>query len=221
MSDHTYIYLHGLCSSPGSNKRRFLQRKCAPSGVEIHAPELNVPSFEGLTITAQVEAVGAFLDQLQPSGQVVFIGSSFGGLISLLSAQANPDAVARLLLIAPTTRFLGHGLPALTGTTMEGWKETGYLEMLHYSDNRIHRLGYQLVEDSATYDYDKLTVPHPVLIVHGDADEVVPFQRSVDWSARHPNSRLAPIRGGDHSLGERLDEVWELSRTFLLADSTR
>lgn len=45
----TYVYLHGLCSSPGSNKRRFLQGKLAPFGLENHAPELNVPSFEGLT----------------------------------------------------------------------------------------------------------------------------------------------------------------------------
>ena len=213
----TYVYLHGLCSSPGSNKRRFLQRKLAPSGLEIHAPELNVPSFEGLTISAQVEAVGAFLRDLAPPGRVVLVGSSFGGLISLLYAQANPEAVARLLLIAPTTRFLGTGLPALVGTTMAGWKEAGYIEMLHYSDDRIHRLGYQLVEDSATYDYHKLTVPHPVLIVHGDADEVVPFERSVAWSARHPNARLVAIAGGDHSLGERLDEVWQLCREFLLA----
>ena len=217
MPDFTYVYLHGLCSSPGSNKRRFLQGKFAPLGVEVHAPELNVPSFEGLTITAQVEAVEAFLRALDPPGKVVFIGSSFGGLISLLYAQANPDTVARLLLIAPTTRFLGHGLPALVGSTMERWKEDGYIEMLHYSDDRMHRLGYQLVEDSATYDYDKLTVPHPVLIVHGDADEVVPFERSVAWSGRHPNARLVPIAGGDHSLGEKLEEVWAVSRDFLLA----
>ena len=217
MSHPTYVYLHGLCSSPGSNKRRFLQEKLAPLGVEVHAPELNVPSFEGLTITAQVEAVGRFLAALDPPGKVVFIGSSFGGLVSLLYSQANPDAVARLLLIAPTTRFLGHGLPVLVGTTMDGWKAAGHIEMLHYSDDRIHRLGYQLVEDAATYDYDKLTVPHPVLIVHGDADEVVPFERSVAWAGRHPNARLLAIPGGDHSLGERLDEVWDFSRTFLLA----
>lgn len=217
MPDLTYVYLHGLCSSPGSNKRRFLQGKLAPLGIEVHAPQLNVPSFEELTITAQVGAVGTFLRELAPPGKVVFIGSSFGGLISLLYARANPEAVARLLLIAPTTRFLGHGLPALAGTTMEGWKETGYIEMLHYSDDRIHRLGYQLVQDAATYDFSALTVPHPVLIVHGDADEVVPFERSVAWAGRHPNARLVPIAGGDHSLGDRLDGVWELSREFLLA----
>jgi pimeloyl-ACP methyl ester carboxylesterase len=42
-------------------------------------------------------------------------------------------------------------------------------------------------------------VPIPVLIVHGDRDEIVPFSMGDDLAHAFPNARLARIVGGHHN----------------------
>ena len=53
-----YVYLHGFASSPGANKARMFAQRLAPLGVTLHAPDLNVPTFETTTLTAQAEFDG-------------------------------------------------------------------------------------------------------------------------------------------------------------------
>jgi len=60
----SFIYLHGLASSPLSRKGQVLGERLAPMGVEIIAPDLNVPKFEELTLTAQVELVESLLQRV-------------------------------------------------------------------------------------------------------------------------------------------------------------
>ena len=51
------VYLHGFSSGPGGNKGRFARQWAEARGIAYHAPDLNLPSFETLTLTAQVAAV--------------------------------------------------------------------------------------------------------------------------------------------------------------------
>jgi len=218
-TDRPVVFLHGLCSSPRSAKATFFAARLARHGRSLAAPDLNRPTFETLTLTAQVEEARRFLETLPGDGPATVIGSSLGGLVALLLAHQYPDKVQRILLIAPATRFVGDGLPALAGTTLEGWRQTGYLELVHHADNQIHRLGFQLKEDAARYDFDELQIPQPVLLIHGTRDEVVPYQRSLVFAAKRPNVRLVPIEGGDHQLGQFFEELWNLSREFLVEGS--
>ena len=39
------LYFHGFASSPGSAKITALRPLLAPHGIELNAPDLNVPSF--------------------------------------------------------------------------------------------------------------------------------------------------------------------------------
>ena len=207
--------LHGLCSSPGSNKRAFFRNRLAPSGVQVLAPDLNVPTFEELTLTAQMTSARGFIEEQICGRPAVLIGSSLGGLVSLLVANAHPELVKAMLLIAPATRFIGRRLPQLAGTDLAGWERTGYIELLHYADQRMHRLGFQLARDARQYDFQALEIACPTLIVHGTEDDVTSLALSEAFAASRPNVSLAPIPGGDHSLAEHLDKVWELSTAFL------
>ncbi len=217
-SSSPVVFLHGLCSSPESTKARYFREQLAPLGVSLVAPDLNRPTFETLTLTAQVAEIRRFLDEIQPASDVPFvcIGSSLGGLAALLFAHHHPERVQRLLLIAPATRFVGDRLPLLAGSTAEQWKERGYLKLLHQAHGRVRRLGYQLKEDADSFDFSALHVPHPILLLHGTDDEVVPLERSREFARSRPNVTLVTIPGGDHQLGGHLDVIWSLSRDFLL-----
>ncbi len=55
------VYLHGFASGPNGSKGSHCRAWAEARGIPFHAPDLNLPSFEELTITAQVEAVEALL----------------------------------------------------------------------------------------------------------------------------------------------------------------
>ena len=214
--DCEVYYLHGFSSSPGSKKGRFLQRRLEAHGIPLHIPDLNRPSFPGLTLTAQVEEVHRHLTALASSRPALLIGSSMGGLVSLLYAAAHPDRVERILLMAPAFRFVGSRLAAAAGTSLEAWEARGWIPMSHYADDRIHSVGFQLVEDARRYDFDGLPVSLPLRVIHGTADDLIPIDATRRWVARHPGVELVEIQGGSHDLGEHYDQVWEAAEPFLL-----
>ncbi|MBR0137596.1 MAG: alpha/beta hydrolase, partial [Erysipelotrichaceae bacterium] len=55
----------------------------------------------------------------------------------------------------------------------------------------------------------------PVLIVHGDQDEAIPLQYSIDANELYENCRLVVIKGDDHCYTRHLDMVTEAIRNFI------
>lgn len=213
-ADRTLVYLHGFASSPGARKATFYRERLAPHGVPVHAPDLNAPSFEELTLSAQVDAAERCLAALDRPP--VLVGSSMGALVALLLLDRCPQIAARAVLIAPAFRFVGSRLASYAGMSLQAWRRRGTLPMLHFGDEQIHELEYRLVEDAERFDFDALRPEIPTLVVQGTADEVIPFAGTEAWVAARPEIALHPIAGGDHGLGEHLDALWEATRDFVL-----
>ncbi len=209
------LYLHGLASSPGSKKAAWLASRLAEEGWHLHVPDLNVPTFEGMNVTAQVAQVEAAVDGVAAPGErVLLIGSSLGALSTLVYACRHPERVEKVLLVAPALGFLPQKLAELAGSTYALWDARGYLEVEHY-DGVVRRLGFQLARDSEQYDFAALVPDCPTLIVHGTADEVVPYRNSVRWVELHPSVTLVPLAGGDHSLLDSMEVMWGHVRSWL------
>jgi len=209
-----HIYLHGLSSSPLSKKGDVLADGLAECGHFLLKPDMNVPSFEQLTLSAQVEALEELAETVaQP---FVLAGSSLGGLVSLIFADRHPEKVSRLLLVAPAFKVVGHRLAAMAGSSLDEWAARGYIDMVHFADGQVHRLGYQLVEDAAKYDFDALSPRMPTLVVHGARDEAIPIETVRTWVSRHPDTRLVELDGGDHSLQTCFTPLWDACKDFLV-----
>src|SRR5712691_2994048 len=90
------LYLHGFASSPNSEKVRGIRSLLEARGIEINAPDLNVPSFEELDFDAMVrQAIAA--GRRRPPAAVV--GSSLGAVVAL---EVVRSAIPKpLVLIAP------------------------------------------------------------------------------------------------------------------------
>ena len=58
--------------------------------------------------------------------------------------------------------------------------------------------------------------PGPVLITHGDADDTIPFQCSVDAAKRYRNASLKIIHGDTHCYDYHLEEAVEAVRTWMM-----
>src|ERR1035438_2240020 len=120
------VYLHGFTSVPGGNKGSFTRRWAEERGVPFHAPDLNLPSFEALTLTAQVEAVEDLLHGL--SGPPVLIGSSLGGFIATAVAHRGMP-IRSMILLAPAIHFARR---RMTSPFWASYRELGEMEVFHY-----------------------------------------------------------------------------------------
>jgi hypothetical protein len=188
------VYLHGFASGPHGAKGTHCRDWARARGVPYHAPDLNLPDFEHLTLTAQVEAVTALLQGLaQPP---VVVGSSMGGLVAAAAAHRGAP-LARLILLAPA---FGFARRRLEGRRWAGYRRRGTLPTYHHAQAQWLTLGPELLPDLPLWqDDDTWTVPVPLTILHGRLDDTVPLAESRAFAARHPGARLRVLED-DHSL---------------------
>lgn len=206
-----YIYLHGLCSGPGSFKGGFFRERFAEQGIELMTPDLNGSDFTRLTLSRQLAHVRTLVTQ---AGQpVTLIGSSMGAYVAALLAQTD-HKIERLVLIAPAFRFLQRYLDLLGPEAVREWRSVGFLSVYHYQFEEQRPLHYGIVEDARSYESTTLDRIMPVQIFHGLHDETVPYGVSVDYLAHNPQADLI-LLATDHSMNAVIDGLWSYMTTWL------
>lgn len=188
------VYLHGFASGPDGNKARHCRAWAAARDLAFQAPDLNLPSFEALTISAQVAAVEALLGELE--APPVLVGSSLGGLVGAAVAQRGA-ALRHLILLAPA---FGFARRRLDGPRWGGYRRHRKLPVFHHAENRWMRLGPELLEDLPAWKADEAwRLFCPGTVIHGEGDESVPLAESRAFVARHPHWHLE-VLADDHAL---------------------
>lgn len=205
------LYLHGFASSPASSKARFFAQYLRDRGATVDIPDLAAGDFENLTLTSQLEVI----ERAAAGRPVALIGSSMGGYLAALHAQRHPE-VARLVLLAPAFCFARRWAERLGEDAVAEWRDTRTMEVFHYGENRMRRLAYSLLEDARQFP-DYPDVRQPALIFHGEHDDIVPSQFSVEFAAAHPNARLEILDSG-HELINVLDYMAPKVAAFLGVD---
>jgi putative redox protein len=138
-----------------------------------------------------------------------------GGTVALMFASEEP-ALAGLVTVAAPLHPEKFPCKVLTPSQLEEWRERGYII---YNGNRLN---VSLLDDLESIDVAARArrVTCPVLILHGDADDVVPVAEAYELHGCLTNSkRLSILKGTDHrvsnpqmmqrALGEALDWLTE------------
>ncbi len=152
-------------------------------------------NFEDITASEAVDDVVRAVNFLKSKGykRVGLVGSSFGGLACLIAA-AKSHEIYVLALRSPVAdyeevEFLQRGEDG-----MLKWKH----EKIASKENRPVK--YAFIEDAKRNNglafAPKIFVP--TLIVHGDADRIVPIGQSKKLASLIPGCRLEIIPGADH-----------------------
>lgn len=92
-------FLHGLDSSGNGTKGQFFAR---------NFPQVVRPDFAG-SLPERLKQLTALCTRHH---KLLFIGSSFGGLMATCYAIQHPQQVARLILLAPALNFADYHPPA-------------------------------------------------------------------------------------------------------------
>ncbi len=215
------VYLHGFGSSPRSGKAVTFTPRFAEYGITLRAPDLNVPSFEHLNMTAILQRLHAEITAL-PSGEpVILIGSSLGGAVAVNYADKHhygmlPEGqrISHLILLAPALDPAANWRRRLGETGMAAWQSSGWTRAYHHAHERemdIHYWYYQSLTEYAPMDAE---IDKPVLIIHGSRDEVVPVDGSIQFAQARSHVDLRVV-DGDHGLMDQTDAMWTAFTQFL------
>ena len=143
------------------------------------------------------------------SKNVFLSGRSQGGYVSTLVASDRKEEIRGMVLLYPAYVIQDHMLELIkNGKQFE--KEFEFL------NNRVSDLygkdavSVDIFEKIREYDED-------VLIIHGDADDIVPIRYSYEAVKTFPHARLEVIEGAGHGFeGEDDDRAKKLTLDFVL-----
>ncbi|MET7474825.1 alpha/beta fold hydrolase [Streptomyces sp. NPDC005648] len=160
--------------------------------------------FFDVTITGEIAETRAVLAAVRAfdfvdSERIGLVGMSMGGVVAGIVAGEEPRIRALCLwspaAIAPFEIGKGH---------LKGRSLAAEIEVKGYFDADGHRMSPALVEDIAGLDvYGRSGVyPGPVLILHGDQDEIAPLEYARRYLDHYDgNAELDVVDGADHAWG--------------------
>jgi len=186
------LLIHGYTGSPRDIASLKASIEAMPGPVEVSAillPGHGDPIPPAFDPERFVPAIGSEAERFRRAGrEIVIVGHSTGGILAL-SAIAEYGIVPRLLVLASVPN-------QIDGSHFDRW--------------RIHSDGKsgisltsmaRMVSTTNRVGSETRSGRYPVLIVHGDRDELVPAGDAFAWRKRFPGPvRTIVVPGGGHDL---------------------
>lgn len=206
------LLCHGFMSSKESETNRtltprLLSKRIAACRFDFFGHGESDGPFSRLTLTQCLEQTEGMIRWLNENGytEVGLVGSSFGGWVAIHAAAKHP-ALFAVALKCPVSDYPPIWRAQLGETGMNHWKESGLLAIA--TPNGKARLDYAFYEDQLKYDTYRAAaqIKSPTLIVHGEADEYIPFDQSLRLfdTLRLPNDQreMEAIPGANHEFSK-------------------
>lgn len=201
----TVILCHGMDSNRNSEKLIHLGRVLARRGIATLRFDFayvgeSSEKFADITYSGEVEDLRAACSFMRDryAGKIGVLGSSMGGTVALLFAAEEPD-IAALVAIAAPVHPEAFPRRILNPEQLQRWRERGFT---FYNGQRLN---LTLLEDLETINVLQAArkVACPALIIHGDADEVVPVEEAHELNAcLAGRKKLMIMKGTDHRLSD-------------------
>ncbi len=179
------VLCHGFLSSKTSSTNNTLTRILIERGIATFRFDFfgqgdSPGPFEEITTTLAIGQTLAALDHVTQQGyrRIGLMGSSFGGLVSILTAAQRAD-LACLALKCPVVDFAEELRLGFGDEELARWKATDTIPNIMGGPDRI-ALRYAFYEDCLrriAYEPAR-SITAPTVIVQGEQDEHVPLHQS-------------------------------------------
>ena len=219
------IFIHGFSSTKDkphniASCEAMREAGFATLRVDMYGHGESGGTFRNHTLFRWVSGILAAMDYAKSLDWVTGLylsGHSQGGLTAAMAAGMAPDIVRGLILRAPAfmiPRCAREG--NMLGRSLDPHHVPDEIPLyggLVLSGNYVRMAQTVHVEDAI----DRF--PGPVLILHGDEDDMVPLQDSVDAAKRYRDARLEVIRGETHHFDRHPEIMKDLIRSWLISQS--
>ncbi len=207
------ILCHGFLSNKDSRTNLRLTELLCPHGISTlrfdwFGMGASGGKFSRITVATCIDQLERAISLMRDRGyhDLGLIGSSFGGLLAILVAQRHPElrAVGLKCPVPDFPEMLDHEF-GLNG--IEEWKRTNYIPDVTGGTAPIS-LDFFFYESCRVFNaYEAArNVNAPVLTVHGEQDELVPFHQIERLKASLPgDAELELLPGADHQFGRPED----------------
>lgn len=212
-TDKISILCHGFLSSKTSSTNKTLTRLLLDQGIatfcfDFFGQGQSEGPFDQLTVGLAVEQAQSAVDLMRARGyrHIGLMGSSFGGLVSILTASQRAD-LACLALKCPVVDFAEELRLEFGDDGMARWKATGTIPNIMGGPDRI-TLHYAFYEDALRQIayVPARSITAPTVIVQGDKDEHVPLHQSRRlYEALRIKKHLELLPGADHQFTKGTD----------------
>lgn len=146
-------------------------------------------------------------------------GHSQGGLLTMLTGAMERERIRAILPLSPASMIPQIAREGeLLGIPFDPEKIPAQLDG---GDGVVIRENYIRLAQMIDVDLAISMYKGPVLLVHGTADESVPYHYSEEIAKKYANARLVPVEGETHCYDYHLDQVVKAVLDFLLEISGR
>jgi dipeptidyl aminopeptidase/acylaminoacyl peptidase len=222
------ILCHGFFRSKDSKTYVGLERILNEEGISTFRFDFfghgeSGGKFEEVTTSEAVDDVLGAIKFLKESGykKIGLMGSSFGGMASILAASRVDDLYV-LALKSPVSDYSSLFQDHQNEQEVKKIKEKGftYITDIEGKKRRLNISFFIDAQKADAYEAAK-KIKIPALIVHGDKDDSVPVEQSQRTASLMENCRLEVIEGADHGYSNEAHykEMLDLISGFIVEHS--
>ena len=214
------IIIHGLTGHMEETHIRGVAAACNRIGyatlrVEMYGHGKSEGEFKNHTVMHWVLEIMRVIDyarSLDFVSRLYLAGHSQGGASSVLAAGLKADCLEALLPLSPAMMIRDAAWDGTFPAVARNPEKPDELLLFekYILDRNYINVAKMLPFADAVQNFKK-----PVLIVHADTDEQVPYEYSVKLQKDYANARLVTIKGDDHVYSHHLDQVEDAVTEFL------
>jgi pimeloyl-ACP methyl ester carboxylesterase len=205
----TLVFLPGYASDMASAKALALDKWAAREGramlrFDYYGCGESEGTFEEGTLSGWRDDALALIDELT-TGPLVLVGSSMGGWIGLMVAEARPNRVAAFVGIAAAPDFTDWGFSQ--GEKMNLLAEGRLERPSDYGAPLVTTRAFWQSGEAARMLHRQIAIDCPVRLLHGQRDPDVPWHHSTHLAGqlRSADVQTILVKDGDHRLSRPQD----------------
>lgn len=208
------MVLHGFNSSKNMPLLAQIADKLEQSGIasirfDFNGHGKSEGSFQNMTISNELndaKKVYEYVKSLPEVTSISVTGHSQGGVVAgLLAGEYGAEKIKSVVLMAPASVLRELARKGdLFGTKFDPENIPEYIELF----NGL-RVGRAYLVDAQNLPIYEISASYqgPVLIIHSQDDELVPYSNGEEYNQIYQNSKLETLHGFDHSFTQNTNYV--------------
>lgn len=219
------ILMHGFMSDKQDRLINVVADKLRQSNIAYIRFDFNghgesEGDFRNMTVINEIEdaqRVYEYVRTLDFVSEVALLGHLQGGVVAgMLAGKLGAERISRLVLMAPAAVLRDN---ALKGIMFGVRYDPDHIpEYVTVSGHQVGRAYLQTAKDLPIYE-TTAQYTGPVCVIHGTADNVVPYAYGARYGEGNEKVAVHLIQGDDHAFSRHLDEAAAMAAKFLAGSS--